>query len=153
MHYSCKEWSGIVVILGGIIFHLITCFSVSNNIQLGYLYWSVFESTSQPTVSRTLTCSDRFWPVLPYSWRPIWSFSVRAYQWYIIQGVEVAVYRRMELKWTLVDHGRTDLESYWLTNSSSSSQIDSYLEKTIRAISPARLQSDNINSYKYSIKF
>ena len=77
------------------------------------------------------------------------------YQWYIIQGVEVAVYRRMELKWTLVDHGRTDLESYWLTNSpsSSSSQIDSYLEKTIRAISPARLQSDNINSYKYSIKF
>ena len=65
----------------------------------------------------------------------------------------MAVYRRMELKWTLVDHGRTDLESYWLTNSSSSSQIDSYLEKTIRAISPARLQSDNINSYKYSIKF
>ena len=61
----------------------------------------------------------------------------------------------MELKWTLVDHGRTDLESYWLTSSpsSSSSQIDSNLEKTIRAISPARLQSDNINSYKYSIKF
>lgn len=70
----------------------------------------------------------------------------------------MAVYRRMELKWTLVDHGRTDLESYWLTSSqgapsSSSSQIDSNLEKTIRAISPARLQSDNINSYKYSIKF
>lgn len=149
MHYSCKDWSGIVVILRRIIFHLITCFSVSNYIQLGYLYWSVFEIPL---------------PNLPFWTRMSCSFDGHSdhsgtpsgvYQWYIIQGVEVAVYRRMELKWTLVDHGRTDLESYWLTNSpsSSSSQIDSYLEKTIRAISPARLQSDNINSYKYSIKF
>ena len=152
MHYSCKEWSGIVVILRRIIFHLITCFLVSNYIQLGYLYWSVFEIHS-PTYRFKLGCPD-----VLLLWRTIWWFghSVRRISnWYIIQGVEVAVYRRMELKWTLVDHGRTDLESYWLTNSpsSSSSQIDSYLEKTIRAISPARLQSDNINSYKYSIKF
>lgn len=109
-----------------------------------------WDTTPQPTV---LGCPD-----VLLLWRTIWWFghSVRRISnWYIIQGVEVAVYRRMELKWTLVDHGRTDLESYWLTNSpsSSSSQIDSYLEKTIRAISPARLQSDNINSYKYSIKF
>ena len=150
MHYSCKEWSGIVVILRRIIFHLITCFSVSNYIQLGYLYWSAFEILNHSqTYPFELGC-----PVV-YGQSGRSATPSAVYQWYIIQGVEVAVYRRMELKWTLVDHGRTDLESYWLTNSpsSSSSQIDSYLEKTIRAISPARLQSDNINSYKYSIKF
>ena len=150
MHYSCKEWSGIVVILRRIIFHLITCFSVSNYIQLGYLYWSAFEILNySQTYPFELGC-----PVVDGQSGRSATPSV-VYQWFIIQGVEVAVYRRMELKWTLVDHGRTDLESYWLTNSpsSSSSQIDSYLEKTIRAISPARLQSDNINSYKYSIKF